>query len=440
MGSKNQEGHVNGNTVVRQFKRSFDESALNELGKATRLCWRKREVTPFRLMLALIQGFATEPLTWIADLHRTFNRLNGREVQYKPFHNQLAKPGFPRFVREVLNRLLNELSCEVLRFDERSPFARFEAVRIQDGTSFGLKKTLAKAFPGRFTTVSPAAVELHVDFDLLHEGVQNVVLAPDVLPERPFLPPPKTLRNQLLLADRGYFAAAYFQALEAAGASFIMRGAANLKPIVVEAFDEQGHPLPKWVGHRLHELRKHFAKHSCVDLTVHLKTRKGAIDCRLIMRRTLRPDERISYLYTNLPREHFTPEQVGDAYRLRWQIELLFKEWKSHANLRAFDTSNPHLAEGLIWASLCAAVLKRYCAHAVEAITGAALSTQRVAKCGHHVLKDILYALRHGLRTLKTCVKRAIIYLASNAKRAHPDRDRRSGRHKLDLCPRHAQA
>ena len=50
-------------------------------------------------------------------------------------------------------------------------------------------------------------------------------------------------------------------------------------------------------------------------------------------------------------------------YRFRWQIERCFKEWKSYANLHQFDTANPHIAEGLIWAGLCAAVLTRFLAH-----------------------------------------------------------------------------
>ena len=33
-------------TVTRQFKRTFDEGMLNELGKRTRLCQRERTVTP----------------------------------------------------------------------------------------------------------------------------------------------------------------------------------------------------------------------------------------------------------------------------------------------------------------------------------------------------------------------------------------------------------
>ena len=118
----------------------------------------------------------------------------------------------------------------------------------------------------------------------------------------------------------------------------------------------------------------------------------------------------------------------------------LFKEWKSHANLRAFDTANPCIAEGLIWASLCAAVLTRYCAHATESIARVPISTQRVSKCIHHLLADLLYALMHRTHQLLDQVTRAIAYLARNAQRAHPKRDRTSGRLKLGLQHVHACA
>ncbi len=59
-------------------------------------------------------------------------------------------------------------------------------------------------------------------------------------------------------------------------------------------------------------------------------------------------EERYTWLVTNLSRARVTSEQVGQVYRLRWQVELLFKEWKSYANLHAFDTGNASIAEGLI--------------------------------------------------------------------------------------------
>ena len=62
-------------TMTRQFKRSFSEETLNELGKMARFCRRERLVTPFRLALCLIESFSTGSVKCIADIQRAFNAL-----------------------------------------------------------------------------------------------------------------------------------------------------------------------------------------------------------------------------------------------------------------------------------------------------------------------------------------------------------------------------
>ena len=432
-------GRIDASTVTKLFKRTFDESALNELGKMTRLCRREREATPYRLMLALIQSFASGKLESIADIHRTFNALCDKQVRYKPFHNQLAKPGFALFVREMFSRLLGELACDVLRFSPDNPFARFECIRIHDGTSMDVHRSLAHIYPGRFSATHPAAVELHVELDLLSETPNRVALAADSVPERPFLPEPHEMAGGLLLADRGYCAKDTLRAFDDAGAAFIMRSKTDINPLILNAFDHNGRELEALCGKRLAEL-KPLSKYRCLDLDVRLGSRGEPLQCRLIVHPKLRSDGVPRYLLTNLPREFFTGEQIGNAYRLRWQVELLFKEWKSHANLRPFATTNANIAEGLIWASLCAATLKRYCAHMAERFARVAISTRIVAKAIHHVLPDVLHDLMHDRARLSVSVRRALEYLSRNARRAHPKRDRTSGRLVLGLRHVHAPA
>ena len=46
-------------------------------------------------------------------------------------------------------------------------------------------------------------------------------------------------------------------------------------------------------------------------------------------------------LLTNVPAHHATAQQLLEAYGARWQIELLFKSWKSHFQIGQLPRSNP---------------------------------------------------------------------------------------------------
>jgi hypothetical protein len=426
--------------ISRQLKRSLGERTLSDLGRATRFCRRERDITPFRLAVSLIDSFSGRSASCIADIQRGFNALCSTTVRYKPFHNQLAKKQFPMFMQSLFSAMLNSLAVEVLRFKADSPFAQFDHIRIQDGTSFALKPALADTFPGRFTTVSPAAVELHADLDLFSETANQIVLSPDSAAERQFLPPVETVVGGLLLADRGYFERAYFETLDIAGGHFIVRAGQTINPLIHEARQVDGQRVTRLEKQRLKAVASRLKRFDVLEMVVQFDGLQGPWRCRLVMHANLKKGAAPRYLITNLDAEHFNTEHVSDAYRLRWQVELLFKEWKSYANLRAFDTANPYIAEGLIWAALCAATLNRYCAHVTERLHRVAISTQTVAKCLHHVLGAVLRALVHQPRALRMPLQRALRYLADNATRAKPERDKTSGRLKLGIVHVHAPA
>ena len=117
-------------------------------------------------------------------------------------------------------------------------------------------------------------------------------------------------------------------------------------------------------------------------------------------------------------------------------MELLCKEWKSYANLHAFDTAHPALVEGLIWVAIAAAALKRFLAHMSQLLAEVPMSTRKVAMCAMHVLGDLIEALKRGdVAGLYAALEAAITSLAFHAQRAHPKRDRQTGRAQLGLEP-----
>ncbi len=195
------------------LKAALSVRDINELGRQTGQSQRLRVVTPFRLVLALVGAMSSGRVESIADLLREFNFQNETTTAYKAFYNRLARPAFAEFMRHMFSRLLGGLALRTLEPEAGSALSAFEDIIIQDGSSFAIKGALRDVFPGRFTTLEPAAVELHATFSGFDDNVVSVTLAPDSEAERQFLPEPEELRNKLLLADRGYPSVLYFDAL-----------------------------------------------------------------------------------------------------------------------------------------------------------------------------------------------------------------------------------
>jgi hypothetical protein len=112
------------------------------------------------------------------------------------------------------------------------------------------------------------------------------------------------------------------------------------------------------------------------------------------------------------------------------------KEWKSYANLHAFDTTKVALVEGLMWTAIAAAALKRFVAHMTQLLVEVPMSTRKVAMGAVHVFGTIVQALQRGdVAGLYAALEQAVTYLACHAQRAHPKRDRHRGRAQLGLEP-----
>jgi len=411
------------------LSRALSASTVNELGRATGQARRLRTVTPHRLFLAVVSALAAARIETLADLLRVFNHQHGVRVAYKAFYNRLAGPGFERFMRTMCARLLEEFRLQTLTPDGEQAVAQFRDIVIQDGSSFAVKRALRDVFPGRFTTIEPAAVEVHATYSGYADDVTTLHLAPDAVGERQFLPDPMALRGCLLLADRGYPSVEYFAAVRAAGGAFIVRLSTSHDPYVLAAW-KQGRRLVVPTGIRL---SRFLAQHPRTSLDVDIEYRRhGRCDAFRLVVVPGRAGQ-CSRLCTNLPRRSFSAALVGRLYRFRWQIELCFKEWKSYANLHKFDTANPHIAAGLIWAGLCAALLKRFLAHAAQRVgDGTAISTRRVAMCAHLLLAPLVQALLRGRRLLAV-LRQIVAYLLANARRANVPREQKAGRLRAGL-------
>jgi hypothetical protein len=186
-----------------------------------------------------------------------------------------------------------------------------------------------------------------------------MVLSPDTDSEHDYLPDPASLRGDVFLADRGYLDLAYLREMDRQGGFFLVRGKAGLNPRVLNAFREDGQRIKSCQDRDLQAILAKFPKRQRAELEVEWLIKHAPFRLRLIV--SWNPETKsFVYLLTNLPPTKYPINTICLGYKLRWQVELLFKEWKSYANLHAFDTEKEALAEALIWASLSAAAIKRF--------------------------------------------------------------------------------
>ena len=420
-------------TFLEKLTHSLNPDKITDIAKHEDFCVRQRRITPFKLVTCLIAVMASGTIESVADIQRRYCEWSDSNITYRAFHNQFSKPEFPEFMREVLSSLLTDWLQPALAFPVGHSFHQFKQILIQDGSSFAVKDSLKKSFPGRFKTISPAAVELQVTMDLLADQPCSISLTPDTASERDYLPDPQALSGRLLLVDRGYFDLAWFQRLQDGGGFYIARAKNNINPTVVSAHREDGKMLKHVQGKELKTVQGKLLKRQRTELIVAWKKGKTTITARLVAF-WIKREKKFSWLITNLPQTQFSLEDVSEAYRLRWQIELLFKEWKSYANLRRFDTGKESVATGLIWAAIAAALMKRFICHSAQRILDKALSTRKTAMCCTVTFCEMMLSImQFDRKKAEYHARKLIVFLGLHAGRAHPKRDCTSGRFSLGL-------
>lgn len=342
-------------SLQKQFKQFFNANSLQNTAKSTGFVKRCRDIFPEQLVLSLVAALSKGNCISIADLLRQFNGmcLSAEDaVAYKPYHNQLRKEAFPIFVRQLAMRAIAQFarhqSATLL-----DKLATFEDVLLQDESSFHIHRDLADVYPSRFKR-NPAAVECHMTMSLKTFSPVAMSISADTASERDFLPEPETMKNKLLLADAGYPDFQFFAELEKCGGFYIFRGTQSMNPHVIEARNGRGRRLPKLEGKKLKDITRGTNRSQVLDL----KVRRGKQEFRVV-RRWFAEEKRFCIWVTNLPSETYTANDIMAIYRCRWQVELLFKELKSHTNWQRFVTAQKANVDGLIWASLLALIIRR---------------------------------------------------------------------------------
>lgn len=279
-----------------------------------------------------------------------------------------------------LRELLRVAVAEVVATPVTVPLPRrFTSVEVLDRSVVALPDGLADLYRGghsrRGPTTGPkASVKLTVGLDLNSGTLRGPELsagrAGDLKTPLAEAAPPA---GGLPLADRNYFDLTKFARWQGCGAYWLSRLKSGPK-----VHDEWGRriDLVAWLR---------AAGDAGVDVPILLGSEQR-LACRLIARpvpaevadlRRRRLSEKCvdrgnrpsalslalcdwTTLVTNVPREMLSVEEAVALARMRWQIELIFKLWKSHGGIDEYRGSKPRSALCEVYGKLLAQVVRHW--------------------------------------------------------------------------------
>ena len=164
-----------------------------------------------------------------------------------------------------------------------------------------------------------------------------------------------------------------FDCIDRNAGYFITRLSANANPRIVAVHRRWRGDAIELEGKRLKEVSSRLQQQALdVEVEVTFQRRVYAGTRRTVRRRlrlvAVRLPKSTEYRFylTNIDPDSLDAQAVAQTYAARWQIELIFKELKSHYRLDDLPTSKAHIVEILLLGAVITLLVSRRLLHAVR--------------------------------------------------------------------------
>jgi DDE family transposase len=369
-------------------------ATVEPLAQATGFVRRRSKLSGVRFVQTLVFGWLADPDLPLAGLCQVAASLG---VRISP---QGLEQRFTPQAADLLRRVLEQALATLARVRATptlgSLLDRFSAVFVSDCTVIGLPGALATTWPGCGNASTPApssaALKAAVRLELRGGTLHGPVLCPGRTHDRAAPEPgPPAAAGALDVADLGYFSLERFAGLSARGVFWLsrlqmgtvlwVRGQRHTAESFVPTLTADRYDGPIELGGR-HRLPARLVAVRVPPPIARERRRRLHADARrrgqLVSRRRLLLAD-WTLLVTTVPPTLLSTAEVVTVYGARWQIELLFKLWKSCGGLARSRSAKPQRILCEVYAKLLAMVVQ----HGVL-----------VATCWQHPDRSLVQAAR----------------------------------------------
>ena len=348
---------------------AFLETCAKEVGEASGFVQRQSKLTSALFVQTLVLSCLDQPEASLNQMVQWSDEL-GLELTPQALDKRMTDQAVV-FLAELVERAVTHLQrqvnvpCSVLR--------QFNGISVVDSTQVALPDSLRARFAGSGGDAACASVKFHLRFDYLAGHVSALeAVAGRSSDQTCQLHRQQLAAGSLQLFDLGYFQQTALSDIAAASAYFICR----LHPQVglyesptaaksidmstwVNALRGDQHEFNLWVGSQARVPVRILLQRLPTQVVEARRRKAHATDRRKRKTYSQAYLELLGWaiLITNVSPTQLTFAQVMALYPIRWQIELVFKLWKSHARLTSVGRWRPQRVLCHLYARLLALIL-----------------------------------------------------------------------------------
>jgi hypothetical protein len=386
----------------------FSRTEVEQLAKSCGFVERKSPITGFNFLLTLTTGLLSTPDASLSQLAAFLSAACNTMVTPQALDERLSSAAM-EFMRCCLEKALT-MATRPRKFI-KCDIADFDHIYIIDSTTFDIPPALQLVFKGSGGSGSPASMRIQLVLDY-RTGMLCAQIGDTKLCDAPALQ--SIVKNQkldvsgncLFLFDLGYFKFATLKNMKENNLHFLSK----LK-FGVTLYDENGliinlddvfkknpdsFDIPVFIDGQTYRLVGSRLPDNVVNQRLRKANKKSQKKgkARTVLTDAYKRLARYAIFITSLP-VVYAMETLYTFYRIRWQIELIFKTWKSILGINKIRSSRTERLMCEVYGKLILAALSVNITAAVEAMSDP-------------VIVSLHRSMKH-LRAIALCLTIAIV-------------------------------
>ena len=411
-------------TTVAQIAKKIQgllTTTADELGRETGFIERQRAFSGATFVQTLVFGWMSNPTGSLSELRQVAQTIDV-QVSRQGIAQRFTAKAVPFMQAMVQAALAESIEGPPVQAEV---WQAFNGVYLLDSTRLSLPESLADVWPGCGGHKDNACLKISVLWEMVSGSLCAVEFMKGNVHDRQAaaaqrMMPPGSLR----LADLGYFKLSELHGIDQRGGYWVT----PYKKGTRLWLDGQDLDLAAYLARQAEpfvdcQVLLGLQARLPVRLIAHrvspdvLKQRQHALKEQMRKRQwqasaTLRALLAWDIFVTNVPASQFTTQELLTVARYRWQIELLFKLWKSEGMIDEWRTTNPWRIQCEIYAKLLVLLFQHWIMLAAlwvmpdRSLTQALRTTRHFAwQLAHDLLhsRRFLATLKRLIRCVATC-------------------------------------